>query len=120
MKLFLALVVAACWELWKTASGIRTALKSAKEKPTIVPEIKDARLKHCREKCPIYYAKLGTCGSPFMRKDWKKPTEPLGCFCHMETKAGTECNCWLYDQTEGEHGWPHGLNSHPFPPTVVT
>ncbi len=113
MQLFLALIVAACWELLKSARGIRTALKSAKETPSVSPFIQADRLNVC-EKCPIFYAPLLTCGSPFLRKDWKKPTEQLGCFCHMPTKAKTECNCWLYDETEGAQGWPHELNSFPY------
>lgn len=31
----------------------------------------------------------------------------------MHIKAAGKCNCWLYDLTDGEMGWPKELNDFP-------
>lgn len=74
----------------------------------------EMRVNHCKTKCPVYFKPLGTCGSPLKRGDDKR-----GCYCHMETKAELEDNCWAYDRDQGEgqnyFGWPQELNSYPWP-----
>jgi hypothetical protein len=34
--------------------------------------------------------------------------------CYMPLKARLKTNCWLYDETEGDIGWPDHLNSYPY------
>lgn len=73
--------------------------------------LKQVRLAHCQECCPVYYAPLGTCGSP------RAANPEAGCHCYMPLKAGTRCNCWLYDNGHGTtaYGWDTDLNSFPYP-----
>jgi len=65
------------------------------------------RMKRC-EKCKVFYAPLGTCGSPLSK------TSHMGCFCIMSIKARRKTNCHIYDATRGEINPWGSLNSWPF------
>lgn len=62
------------------------------------------RMEACR-KCPIFYPRLGTCGSPL------SDNPDLGCWCAMEKKARLkEADCWLVENTTNSGwGWPRAL-----------
>ncbi len=59
------------------------------------------RMRIC-EACPIYYAPLQTCGSPFRGEE-----SELGCWCFMPEKAKYEVSrCWGTDEYDDfEYGW---------------
>ena len=110
---FIAALMVAGWHRCRRESGCVTialeSIRSLWNQPKGGHPRKADRLKHCL-KCPVYYAPLGTCGSP-LHKDAKDHTgKPMGCFCFMEYKAATRCNCWLYDESVGVMGWPEELN----------
>lgn len=88
-----------CWEKGK---GVIRALFFKRTRHIFAEQ----RLAACR-KCPVFYAKLQTCGSPLI-----KDARDLGCFCYMPIKVTTQCNCWLYDQTDGEQGWTKSYNDY--------
>lgn len=107
LQLIVAILVASTYAVWseivkpvwsRFVDTFQAIVSATKEEH---PKAAD-RLKHCQN-CPIFYKPLATCGTPFRDPD-------LGCFCHMPTKAKTKCNCWLYDNTNGEQGWPKELN----------
>lgn len=63
--------------------------------------------------CPFYNPRLQTCGTPgqtFINPKTKR-AEPLGCWCHMPTKARFKVNCWLSLKTNGKEGWPKEMNA---------
>jgi hypothetical protein len=115
IQLFLAVLVAAIGRLIREAADLRFALSV---RTTVSPDMRHARLWYCRNKCPIYFRPLGTCGSP-LRRLWARiwgidnPYVRGGCDCHMPTKARIEANCWAFDQGIHGVGWPVGLNSFP-------
>lgn len=104
----LALLVAAGWSdafsrvawrrigramrLWATLAGGRR-----------VPHgTYDNRLACCRA-CPLWYAPLETCGSPF-----KSGATDLGCWCFMPQKAKYyDAVCWMDAELgdAAEYGW---------------
>lgn len=106
-----ALTVAAVNDSWEKVKGIKEAMGAKQAVPDVV---KQARLVTCPN-CPIYFAPLGTCGSPLLPKP--KFGIPRGCFCHLEAAAGTRHDCWLFEHPEfgydamRGHGWAFGLNS---------
>lgn len=112
VRFICALLVAAAHYLLKEVGNAKLAIRAAFNKPEVPHELTAKRLYAC-QKCPLFYAPLRTCGSPMMAKTWLNPNDPMGCFCQMEVKATTLCNCWLADQTRGEQGWPDELNSYP-------
>ena len=69
----------------------------------------DARMTTCQS-CPLFYARLGTCGSPL-----KDELRDLGCWCHMDFKAWSkDARCWLDQHARSENGEPdpHGWEAH--------
>ena len=76
------------------------------------------RLSHCK-KCELFDPKRRTCGRASLAKEswYRSPvtgrSEPYGCWCYLPVKAATPCNCWLYERTNGQDGWPAELNSFP-------
>lgn len=85
---------------------------------SVIPEATvRERLAACHA-CPLWFEPLSTCGSPLDRgfNDISTVNDPLGCWCHMPTKAKSEENCWLYDQFKHDTGmgWPLELNSFPY------
>lgn len=62
------------------------------------------RLRACY-RCPVFYHRLRTCGSPLSRD-----LRDLGCWCNVEAKAGIiDADCWLYEdhaRTDDAPGWP--------------
>jgi hypothetical protein len=107
---FTAASINALYGDWKR---LRAQLKTKDE---VTPELKSLRMEACRS-CPIFFTPLQTCGSPFIAA--QQGSAPLGCSCHMPTKAATKSNCWYYDLhrddfDESIHfGWPKSLNSFP-------
>lgn len=114
-RFILALAVAAWFECrsrpWRCAArGLELALKLWVKHEQHNDRARQ-RLAACL-RCPIYYAKLETCGTPLQRgPDYNDENgKPMGCYCHMPTKVTTHCNCWMYDQTNGDLGWAKELN----------
>lgn len=104
-----ALIVGAVDEMVQHARGIREALKTQSE---VSEDLAHARMVEGCLQCPMFYAPLGTCGSPLV----PSPVQGLtGCFCHCATKAKTKTNCTAYDHYRGVSiiGWYRGLNSFP-------
>lgn len=69
---------------------------------TVSDEIAERRLAACRG-CPIWYAPLETCGSPFLGKD-----SDLGCWCYMPAKVRlSAASCWLDSEygPDAPYGW---------------
>ncbi len=64
-----------------------------------------ARMEECR-KCPLFYKPLQTCGSPLAKES------KMGCYCYLPLKVTLKANCWLFDETNGELGWPKPLNDY--------
>lgn len=62
------------------------------------------RMRACH-RCPIFYRKLRTCGTPLLND-----LRSVGCHCNMETKASIEeAECWLHEfdaRTDNSPGWP--------------
>ncbi len=88
------------------------ALKAPQEVPD---ELVQARLEICRQ-CPVFFAPLQSCGSPLreiMRRIRRLPKLPVGCLCHLPTKARLHENCWAYDERLPDLGWPAAINSFP-------
>jgi hypothetical protein len=59
--------------------------------------------------CPVYYAKLKTCGTPLVAE-----LRDMGCWCFLPSKAWfAEATCWLEDELgeEAPHGWKKTLTS---------
>jgi len=83
-----------------------------------VSNLRHFRMSHCR-RCELFDAKRQTCGRASLTKEswYESPrtgrSEPYGCWCYLPVKAATPCNCWLYERTNGESGWPAALNSFP-------
>jgi len=63
----------------------------------------------------MFNPELQTCGTA--RETFFSPSArqvlPLGCWCYMPIKAALRCNCWLYDVSAGQAGWPPELNDYP-------
>jgi len=69
--------------------------------PQTSPDIYALRIQTC-EKCPLFYAKLRTCGTPL-----KRMLRPYGCWCYMPEAAKlNEKQCYL--DAEIEPGYPGG------------
>lgn len=62
----------------------------------------------------MFNRKLLTCGT--LGKTYQSDTGPrqVGCLCYMPLKASLQFNCWYYDETEGDMGWPDELNAYPY------
>jgi len=70
--------------------------------PTVPADVREARLEACRA-CPVYYAKLRTCGTPMV-----KELRDMGCWCFLPSKSRySAATCWLEDELgeEAPHGW---------------
>lgn len=63
--------------------------------------------------CPIYNRHFQSCGTPGNRYFDPKDgvDKEIGCYCFMPIKAATDCNCWAYELTSGQAGWPESLNT---------
>ena len=107
-QFFCALLTAGLGDMVEKWRGLREALKTGRAVGT---RLVARRLSVCR-KCPMYFAPLGTCGSPLFSFNIEGFR---GCHCHCETKAGTKTNCPAYDHFKGRTivGWPAALNSFP-------
>ena len=69
---------------------------------TVTHEKHNRRMDVCK-KCPIFYPRFKTCGSPM-----KKGAEDLGCHCYLPVKASlVAARCWGDEQLPGEfeYGW---------------
>ena len=108
-QLSAALVVAAYGSLRQPSEALprlKGALKVwfhwAKEQHATPFWIFYIRMRACR-KCPFYYKKLATCGSPFA-----KDLQGVGCWCHLPTKAKIiHADCYLRELGINESGgWP--------------
>jgi hypothetical protein len=114
-KFALALLVGAVFGImrdgfWKRVSGFFWTIRHRDDR--VVPEaVARERMDWCQTRCPLFYERLGTCGSPLSAEYQEK-----GCYCFMERKVTMACNCWLYDKASGKTliGWPHRLNSFPY------
>lgn len=71
------------------------------------------RMSQCR-RCPIFNKKRKTCGTAgeMFNNPRTGKRETLGCWCLVTVKNLLKCNCWLYDITSGEQGWPKELNDY--------
>jgi hypothetical protein len=88
---------------WGRVSGFFRSVSEGR----VDEDTRKVRINLCKL-CDIYYAPLGTCGSPLHR------FPELGCHCFVEIKAGQQTNCWICDHTEGARsGWGR-LDSFPF------
>lgn len=109
IRLCLALIVAALGtdifdrsaylRIWRAVSLWWGALKP---NATVPDSLYRARIETCR-RCPIFYHRLQTCGTPL-----KTELRELGCWCNMETKAKlVDATCWIDDElgTDNKHGW---------------
>lgn len=93
--LFCDLFAKTCWR------RLFGAVKLLMTKQTASEELVKQRLAAC-QKCPVYYAKLRTCGSPL-----DKELEGLGCWCSVEAKSSIlAATCWGDDHIENfQNGW---------------
>jgi hypothetical protein len=65
----------------------------------------EKRLQACRS-CPLYCAERQTCGDA-LNPEWLDDRTPMGCFCHLPTKARlTAATCWLDEHTVEPLRWP--------------
>lgn len=107
-KFLIALIVGATFRLWRLlratgseAQGVWRAMTF--QAPRVTELLRKQRLETCRQ-CPIYYAKLETCGSPLAADPDK------GCHCYLPIAAGVWHRCWA--RQEGlPYGWPKELES---------
>lgn len=93
--------------LWYALTMIRSADRSLRDRAA-------QRLRQCR-RCPLFHRPLLSCGWAGGPKIWHNPrtktVEAAGCFCLMDLKAFIpDASCWLYENTDGEMGWPEHLN----------
>ena len=109
LQFFAAVTVAAIYgirrftwaEIWFSVKSIWRAM-FFKAKPA--PWIQFSRRMRRCESCSLFYRKLGTCGSPFLAKEFRH----LGCWCHCDSKARIqESTCWLDDNCpeSTDDGW---------------
>ena len=67
-------------------------------------ELADERLVVCCNECPVYDAKLQTCGTPGEMEGGHPPT-PRGCWCYLPFVAGARFKT-CYARNRGfEFGW---------------
>jgi len=91
-------------DLWFRAHGMFLTWWRSLGK-TQDPRITEQRLAACR-KCPIYCASRQTCGDP-SSPEWLGEGIPMGCFCHLPTKAKLPAAvCWLDEQNVEGIRWP--------------
>jgi len=109
LQLSAALMVAGFGSLTRPSESIprlRGALKTwfrwGKERNPAPFWVFYMRMRACK-KCPFFYPKLATCGSPLA-----KNLQGVGCWCHLPTKASIiHADCYLRELgIDDENGWP--------------
>lgn len=70
------------------------------------------RMAHCLT-CDLFNHTRQTCGTAGKYyHDAHGEEKPYGCWCYLPIKAATACNCWAWERTGGEMGWPAELNDY--------
>jgi len=91
-------------ESWGRITGTIALLWNIARKKTHLAsaDVLKRRLDAC-EKCPLFYPRLRTCGTPLV-----KDLRGLGCYCNMDLKAQIkEAGCWGDDNLNSDFsfGW---------------
>lgn len=100
--------------LHKLVSSLWWLISTSKDTPGPDRATYARRNRFCG-KCPLFNRQRGTCGTAG-RTFFNPRTneyEALGCFCVTRVKNASPANCWAFNATNGDAGWPKELNSFP-------